>query len=653
MSEMFKYLFTPIELGTISIRNRIVSTAHATAYTKDGIPTDRLVAYHEARARGGIGLIIMGATTVHPTSPYEEYNLQSSIDDRIIPTYKKLAKATHKYGAKIMAQLSHMGRSGMTDDAVFPLYGPSPIPDEVRREPPAEMDVELIEEIIEAYGAAAVRAREGGLDGVEIHGGHSSLVAQFMSPYANQRKDKYGGSREKYLKFPLQVIQAIRKRVGRDFTVGIRISGDEYVDNGLTLEDVKKNAMDLEATGLLDFIDVTAGTDSNMHSLVMHYSPMYVPLGNLTYLAAGIKEVVQLPIITVGRINDPVLAEKVLADGLADLVGMTRAALCDPDFPNKAQEDRIDDIRHCMACNQGCFKRIYKAEPITCIQNPSAGKERELGEIIKAPVSRKVVIVGGGPAGMETARVAAERGHQVFLFEKGPELGGQVNIAARAPGREEFGESSRFLAGQVEKLDIEIRLGVEAKVEDILGLDPGSVVIATGARPLIPEMEGIEEESVVTAWDVLKGRMPDGKNFIVVDGDNENHVAIGAAECLADSEKRVEIITELTHLCSDQHITTLTAIHQRFFEKKIKITPHTGLRRIEKERVVLFNVYTGEEEIREEIDGVVLALGREAEDQLYWALKGKVENLYRIGDCLAPRSLLSAISEGTRTGRIL
>ena len=653
MTAAFKFLFTPIQLGTVLVPNRIVSTAHATAYARDGIPTERLIAYHEARARGGVGLIITGATVVHPTSPYDEYNLLCNLDDRIIPAYHQMAKAVQKYGTRIMAQLSHMGRSGETDDSRYPLYGPSPIADEIRREPPAEMDVELIEEIIAAYGKAAARAREGGLDGVEIHGGHSSLVAQFMSPYANQRTDAYGGNRKKRLLFVKQVSQAVRKNVGRDFTVGLRLSGDEFVDGGLTLDAVKENARDLEATGMLDFIDVTAGTDSNLHSYYMHYSPMCVPLGNLTHLSAAIKEMVSLPIITVGRINDPVLAEKILADGLADMVGMTRAALCDPDFPQKAREGRIDDIRHCIACNQGCFKRIFKAQPITCIQNPAAGKERTYGPLHKAAAVRKVIVVGGGPAGLETARVAAERGHQVILLESEPSLGGQIRLASQAPGRQEFGEVILYLSRQVEKAGVDIRLGEEGTVEQILGLAPDAVVIAAGARPVIPDIAGARSANVVTAWDILGGKVPDGRRFAVSDGDKEDQVAVGTAEYLADLGKEVEIISKLPYIGKDLDILNFVPICQRLLEKGVKLTPHTGIGEINKQRVVLYNVYTGAQEFRKDVDVVVFAAGRVAEDNLYWALKGKISDLYRIGDCLAPRSVLSAIAEGTRVGRIL
>ena len=653
MTAAFKFLFTAIQLGTVLVPNRIVSTAHATAYARDGIPTERLIAYHEARAKGGVGLIITGATVVHPTSPYDEYNLLCNVDDRIIPAYQQMAKAVQKYGSRIMAQLSHMGRSGETDDSRYPLYGPSAIADEIRREPPAAMDVELIEEIIEAYGKAAARAREGGLDGVEIHGGHSSLVAQFMSPYANQRTDAYGGSRKKRLEFVMQVSRAIRKNVGEDFTVGLRLSGDEFVDGGLTLDVVKENARDLEATGMLDFIDVTAGTDSNMHSYYIHYSPMFVPMGNLTHLSAAIKEVVSLPVITVGRINDPVFAEKILADGLADLVGMTRAALCDPDFPQKAREGRLDDIRHCIACNQGCFKRIFKAQPITCIQNPAAGKEKEFGPLHKAAEVRKVVVVGGGPAGLETARIAAERGHQVILLEKDTSLGGQIRLASQAPGRQEFGEVILYLSRQVEKAGVDIRLGVEGNVEKILGLTPDAAVIATGASPVIPDIAGARSAHGVTAWDILGGKVPDGRRFAVIDGDKEDQVAVGTAEYLADLGKAVEIISRLPYVGKDLDILNFVPIYQRLLEKGVKLTPHSGIAEISNQHIVLYNVYTGAQESRREVDVVVFAAGRVAEDRLYWDLKGKINDLYRIGDCLAPRSVLSAIGEGNRVGRIL
>jgi mycofactocin system FadH/OYE family oxidoreductase 2 len=653
MTATFKFLFTPIQLGKIRVPNRIVSTAHATAYARDGIPTERLIAYHEARAKGGVGLIVTGATVVHPTSPYDEYNLLCNVDDRIIPAYQQMARAVQKYGGRIMAQLSHMGRSGETDDSRYPLYGPSPIADEIRREPPAAMDVKLIGEIIEAYGKAAARAREGGLDGVEIHGGHSSLAAQFMSPYANQRTDAYGGSREKRLEFVMQVIRAIRKNVGEDFTVGLRLSGDEFVDGGLTLDVVKENARDFAATGMLDFIDVTAGTDSNMHSYYIHYSPMFVPLGNLTHLSAAIREVVSLPVITVGRINDPVLAEKILADGLADMVGMTRAALCDPDFPRKAREGRLDDIRHCIACNQGCFKRIFKAQPITCIQNPAAGKERELGPLQKATAMRKVVVVGGGPAGLEAARIAAERGHQVILLEKDAFLGGQIRLASQAPGRQEFGEVILYLSRQVEKAGVDIRLSMEGNVEKILGLTPDAVVIAAGARPMIPDIAGAQSAQGVTAWDILGGKVPHGRRFAVIDGDKEDQVAVGTAEYLADLGKAVEIISRCPYIGKDLDILNFVPIYQRLLQKGVKLTPHSGIAEIKDRHIVLYNVYTAAQELRREVDVVVFAAGRVAEDRLYWDLKGKISDLYRIGDCLAPRSVLSAISEGNRVGRIL
>jgi thioredoxin reductase len=376
-------------------------------------------------------------------------------------------------------------------------------------------------------------------------------------------------------------------------------------------------------------------------------------MGNLTHLSAAIKEAVSLPVITVGRINDPVMAEKILADGLADLVGMTRAALCDPDFPRKAREGRLDDIRHCIACNQGCFKRIFKAQPITCIQNPAAGKERELGPLHKATVARKVVVVGGGPAGLETARIAAERGHQVVLLEKDTSLGGQIRLASQAPGRQEFGEVILYLSRQVEKAGVDTRLGVEGNVEKILGLTPDAVVIAAGARPLIPDIAGARSAHGVTAWDILGGKVPEGRSFVVIDGDKQDQVALGTAEYLADLGKAVEIISKLPHVGKDLDILNFVPIYQRLLEKGVRLTPHSGIAEISNQHIVLYNVYTGEQESRRDVDVVVFAAGRVAEDRLYWDLKSKIGTLYRIGDCLAPRSVLSAISEGNRVGRTI
>ena len=380
MSVQFPNLFSPIKIGPRTVKNRIVSTGHLTGYAVDNMFTDRLIAYHRARARGGVGLIVTESTSVHPSYSIRRFPALHiyNHDDSIIPWLQKLADAVHEYDATIVEQLSHGGGTGKSAP-MWPLLAPSADIPETKCEMSRELEIDEIKEIVQAFGQAARRAKEGGLDGVEIHGGHGNLITQFMTPYSNRRTDEYGGSLENRLRFALEVIDCVRGNVGNDFIVGMRISGDELVDGGLTLEDMKKIAPILAAK--VDLFNVSFGHFSDYMSTAVMVSPMAIPLDAFVYLAAGIKEVVDTPIITVSRINDPVLAEKILADGYADLVAMTRALLCDPELPSKAKEGRLEAIRTCIACNQGCIGRIDEGIPITCIQSPTAGREMEWSAI--------------------------------------------------------------------------------------------------------------------------------------------------------------------------------------------------------------------------------------------------------------------------------
>lgn len=649
MEGEFKYLFTPLRIGGITIRNRIVSSAHMTGYGENNLPSDRLLYYHRDRAKGGVGLIITEVMSVHFTSPSYRHTIKCD-NDAIIPWFNKIAEAVHEHGAKIFGQLSHFGRIVGHEEFEVPIMAPSPIRPERFHIVPREMEIEDIKEIILAFGRSAKRIKEGGLDGVELQMAHGYLINQFLSPHSNRRTDKYGGSIENRLRFACEVMESVRENVGTDFVVGIKISGDEFVNGGLTLDDMREIVPKLVTSGKVDFVDVSASNSSEIHSLFMHIPPMGIPLGNLIHLAAGIKEVVNIPIICVGRINDPIQAEKILDSGYADMVGMVRANICDPEFPKKAREGRSDDILTCVACNQGCIERLQQNKSITCIQNPSVGREKEwgIGNIMPATTPKKVLIAGGGPAGLKAAAVAALRGHRVALFDKEEELGGQVRIAAKAPFREEFVGIVRYLSHQLEKLKVEVNLGNHVTVETIEEQKADAVVIATGSIPTIPKIPGGDQ--ILSVYDVLEGKVEVGKNIMILD-DESFRKAPSAAELLADMGKNVEIITKSFFVGSDMGISTnLVPLYQRLFSKGIVLTPNTWVNEISGDRITVYNIYSGIRRVIEKIDTIIVASHNQADNMLYRSLKGRVKELYAIGDCVAPRRVENAIYDGFVVG---
>jgi mycofactocin system FadH/OYE family oxidoreductase 2 len=411
MHGQFKYLFSPLQIGKVTVPNRISFSAHLTNLAEFNLPSERHVYYLAERAKGGTGLIITEEQSVHPTDhSYEK--LIDAFKPEVIPGYRRICRAVHEYDTRIFAQLNHNGAQGDGSYSRLPLMAPSPVADFMFREVPKEMEEEDMREIIDAFCRAAGHVREGGFDGIELQFGHSSLMRQFLSPLSNLRTDEYGGNLENRMRFPLRVIEAVRKAVGGDYTLGIRLCADEMVQGGLTLEDTKEIAKRFEASRKLDFIDLTVGT---FYNLYLVGASMHTPLGYTIPLAAGIKEVVDLPVFCTGRINDPVMAERILAEGQADMIGMVRAQICDPELANKAKEGRLEEIRFCVADNQGCYGRVGLNKTIGCIQNTAVGNEKELGigSIKPAPVKKKVLIVGGGPAGLRAAEVAGQRGHKV------------------------------------------------------------------------------------------------------------------------------------------------------------------------------------------------------------------------------------------------
>jgi dimethylglycine catabolism A len=655
MASALRSLFTPIQVGRLTLKNRIYSSGHAEAMAEGGRPGERLARYHAAKARGGCALTIFGgSSSVHPSSPAAAWKQVANHDDSIIPAYRALADAVHAHDCLVFTQLTHMGRRAQADgEEANVLVAPSQIPERVHREVPHEVEAEQIAEIVRAFGQAARRCREGGLDGIELSMAHNHLIDQFWSPLFNQRLDDYGGSLDNRLRFGFEVLREIRRTVGRDFVVGARISGDEFTRGGLTAGDMAEIARRLAASGLLDFLSIIGGGAHTYELQAAAVPNMSYATGVFVPLAAAIKQAAPgIPILHASRIVDPAHADRLVAAGQIDVVGMTRALIADPDLPHKALEGRFDDIRTCVGANEGCIDRIYQGKPVTCVQNPATGREAELAEVRAATTPKKVVVVGGGVAGLEAARMAAVRGHRVVLFEKASELGGQVLLAARAPERSEYAGIVRFLAAQVRKLAVDVRLAVEATPSGVLAERPAAVVIATGSHPFVPPVPGSDGKHVVTDRDVLAGEAKVGTSVLVVD-DVHTQEALSTAELLLSQGKRVEVISPLFYVGQDVGVTSIAPLYRRLFTAGVVLTPGTELRAVEGSSVIGANVYSGLERRIEGVDTVVLAAGSRSTDALYRALKGHVAELYAVGDCVAPRGVHQALLDATRIARAI
>jgi mycofactocin system FadH/OYE family oxidoreductase 2 len=655
MAPELRALFSPVQVGRLTLKNRIYSSGHAEAMAESGRPGDRLTRYHEAKARGGCALTIFGgSSSVHPSSPAAAWKQIANHDDSIIPAYRALADAVHAHGCLVLTQLTHMGRRAQADgEEADVLLAPSQIPERVHRDVPHELEAEQIAELVRAFGEAARRCREGGLDGIELSMAHNHLIDQFWSPLFNQRLDEYGGSLENRMRFGLEVLQETRRRVGRDFVVGARISGDELTRGGLTAVDMAEIARRLAASGLIDFLSIIGGGAHTYELQAAAVPNMSYTTGVFLPLAAAVKQAVPgMPIFHASRIVDPVHADRTVAAGQIDVVGMTRALIADPDLPRKAREGRLDDIRTCVGANEGCIDRIYQGKPVTCVQNPATGRERELAEVRSAKTRKKVVVVGGGVAGLEAAQMAAVRGHRVVLFEKTGELGGQVLLAARAPARAEYAGIVRFLVARVRKLGIDVRLAVEATASAVLAERPDTVVVATGSHPFVPLVPGSDGKHVVTDRDVLSGEARVGANVVLVD-DVHTQQALSTAELLLEQRKRVEVISPLFYVGQDIGVTSIAPLYKRLFTGGVTLTPGTELRAVEGSAVVVANVYSGAERRIEGVDTVVLSAGSRSTDSLYRALKGQVAELHAVGDCVAPRGVHQAILDATRVARAI
>jgi mycofactocin system FadH/OYE family oxidoreductase 2 len=656
----YPHLFSALQIGNVTVRNRIMQTAHVKLFAANAVDSQRNVDYQAARAKGGAGLLITGNRVVHPTSTTGFPRVAWAYLRDALDADRRLTDAVHEHGAAIFAQLNHFGLNASSDSAddLRVLWGPSAVKSPAYGETPKAMEHEDIREVSEWWARSAELSREGGFDGTEVHISHSYLLHQFLSPLYNKRTDEYGGSFENRLRFAREVIADVRRRVGGDWVVGVRISLSDFIPGALDVEDAVRVARALEADGRIDYVNVTA---AGYHNIFMAIQPSDEPDGYLVDLAAQVKAAVGLPVFTVGGIKDPALAEQIVAERKADMVAMTRAQIADAEFANKAREGREDEIVHCIRGNQGCIGRVFKGLPIACTVNPAAGREGRLGPLVPAERPARWVVAGGGPAGMKAAVTLARRGHTVTMLERSDRLGGQVNLILRTPGRDEFDWIKRDLEVQLRKAGVELRLGSEATAESVRALAPDGVVVATGAvpsttgfssvNPLAESLAGVEQANVITGWDVLLDSRPVGDRVVVLDDDGSRYAA-GVIEVLLDRGKRVEMVSRW-HALFPGTLTTLDMPHlyRRLLSKGLAYRLNAWASAIQGSSVSIFNLYTGATETLEDVDTVVLATGAKANEELYFALRGTIENLHRIGDCLAPRKLDHAIYEGELAGR--
>jgi len=641
-------LFSPITIGGCKIRNRILISGHMTMFTENGLPTERHLRYYETRAKGGIGLIVNEVVAVSPHVLITPPTIEGWRDE-IIPIFQKISDAVHANGAKYFCQIWHNGNQSSSQYSGEYIQSCSAVPS-ATNEAPSVMTVEDIQQVIREYAEVVLRLKEGGLDGVELHFGHGYLAQQFLSPATNIRNDQYGGSMENRMRFSLELIDAVRNAVGNDFVVGIRSSADELVPHGLTLEDMKKIMPVWDQTGRIDYLNVTV---CNYKSAMMGVPPMMVPPRPFVYAAAEIRQLVDVPVMAAIRINDPVMANEIIKNHEADMVVMTRATICDPEMPNKAKQGRLDDIRQCISCNEGCWERSEKGWPITCAQNPETGREGVF-EIRPTDNPKKVMVVGGGVGGMKAATIAKERGHQVTLYEKTPELGGALSIPAAFTPRADLGQVIRFLVHEVNRLGVDVHLNTEVTASMIEQENPDALIVATGGTAIdnpAPDVVGpaaaIEIESgthVVTAEDVLAGKVETGQRVVIADTQNYMKGLI-TAEYLADQGKDVSIVLNLRYLMD---VPTIAIQVINLTMKNVKrIMEYQVIRAIPGKVTTRHLLSQMEEELV--ADTLVLSYWRKANDTLYHDIKDKVKKVLKVGDCVASRRYGDAIFEGYRS----
>ena len=662
----FPNLFSPIKINRLEIKNRIVMTAMHLGYTPEGFVTDRLVDFYSARAKGGVGLIIVGGCPIDDNSSMTG---MINIDhDRYIPGLRRLTGAVKSEGSMIAAQLYQAGRYGHSSAIGGRMaISASAVRSKFTGETPRALELDEIPVVQDRFAEAAVRAKESGFDAVEILGSAGYLISQFLSPITNMRNDQYGGTFENRMRFGLETAEKVRKAVGKDYPVIIRLAGNDFMEGSNTNKEARIFASELEKRGI-DLFDITGG----WHETRVPQLTMSVPRGAYVYLAQGIKTSVSVPVLSSNRINDPHIGEQVLRNGAADLVTMARALIADPELPNKAMNGKTNLIYHCVACNQGCFDMIFTGNPVTCTVNPRAGIEQET-KITLAPNKKKVLVIGGGPAGMKAACTAAERGHQVILAERNRQLGGQLLLNRDIPGRDEMVSATKDLINNLDSLNVTILFEKEVDAAFVKELSPDAIILATGAGPVMPDIKGLNDDKVIMAWDLLSGKGKVGKRVVIVGGnavgletaiylanigtispETLHFLAINRAETWDALEilinkgiKEVTVVEVLTKYGRDIGVSTRWTILDELKRLGVKIIAGARAVAVRDEGL---EIEKGEKRDILPADSIVIATGAKPDNNLEKELRNLVSEIHVVGDAAAPRKALDATREGFMAG---
>ena len=648
------HVLSPIAIGSIQIKNRVFRSAHSTGY---GLSVgDRLIEYHAARARGGVGLTVLEALSVHPSSPLSIPMLNFWSGEESGDGYRRLIDACQPHGMRLFQQLYHVGANGAASDG-SPPWSASDIPGVLTGVVPIAMTKGMIDEVVEGFVDAAVRCERYGIDGVEVHAAHGYLLAQFLSPNSNKREDCYGGSFNNRARIVLEIFEAIKAAVSKNFVVGLRV-GDDLTIGGIGGSDPRQLVEMLEAAGLIDYVSLTLGNYNNVDRTA---SGMQDPAGYQLPFSEAVSRRTKLPSLVIGRFRTLEEADQVIRDGAADMVGMARAHIADPDIVKKSIAGRVSEVRPCIGCNQACIGQIYTGGPLGCAVNPGAGFEATFGDDRLAPVEagETVVVVGGGPAGLEAARVAAARGHKVILFEARSALGGSLRFASMAPTRQTMGDILMWLEAEVYRLGVDVRLSSYVDAEEVLSENPGMVIVATGATPRMNGVQsvapgepiiGFGQSHVLSPLDLFEnGKKELGKAAVVID-DLGHYEAVAAAEYLLAKRLHVTFVTSQSSFAPKAEFAMMAEpALRRMTPKGLKVMVRTRAIEITKTSVIVGPAYLPTStNIREEVaaDSVVFVSHNRPEADL--ATKLGATKVKIVGDALSPRYLQTAIREGRR-----